>query len=134
MTALTTWRVELAARLAGATGLEAYAYPPPSIVPPCVVVIPGANYVTGPRRTGCLVDTSVVVRLVSDVHESAGAFEPVDELITAALEALPAFDVVNVGARTYGDVRYWVADITVNETAALERAVVPRAVMAAPTL
>lgn len=132
MTVLTGWRLELAGRLAAATGLEAFAYPPPSLVPPCVVVLPGANYVTGPRRTACLVDTSVVVRLVTDVHESSGAFDHVDELLVAALEALPSFGAVNIGARTYGDSRYWVADITVNETAALER-LNPRAVTTAPT-
>ena len=132
MTALTTWRTALAGRLAAATGLEAWSYPPPSIVPPCVILLIGANYVTGPRRTGCLVDTSVVARLVTDVHESGGAFDHVDELIVAALEALPSFTVVNVGARTYGDSRYWCADITVTETAPIER-VNPRAAVAAPS-
>jgi hypothetical protein len=129
MTALTAWRVDVAARLAAATGLEAFAYPPPSLVPPCVVLLPGANYVSGPRRTGCLVDVSLVARLVTDVHESSGAFDHVDELVYAALEALPSFAVVNIGARTYGDSRYWCADITVTETAALDL-VNPRALVA----
>lgn len=132
MTALAGWRQALASRVGTATGLEAFAYPPPSLVPPCVVILPGANYVTGPRRTGCLVDVSVVVRLVTDVHESSGAFDHVDELLVAALEVLPAFGAVNVGARTYGDSRYWTADITVDETAAVER-LTPRAVRAAPS-
>lgn len=130
MSALASWRLELAGRLAAATGLEAFAYPPPSLVPPCVVLLPGANYVQGPRRTGCLVDVSLVARLVTDVHESSGAFDAVDELVIAALEALPSFSVVNIGARTYADSRYWCADITVTETAAIER-LNPRAAMAA---
>ena len=120
MTALTAWRLDVAARVGTATGLDAFAYPPPSLVPPCVVVLVGANYVTGPRRTGCLVDTSVVVRIVTDVHESGGAFDSVDDYLVAALEVLPAFGAVNVGARTYGDSRYWCCDITVDETAAID--------------
>ena len=131
-TALASWRLELASRLAAATGLEAFSYPPPSLVPPCVVLLPGANYVSGPRRTGCLVDVSLVARLVTDVHESSGAFDDVDRLVIAALEVLPSFETVSIGARSYGDSRYWCADITVTETAAVER-LNPRAAMAAPT-
>jgi hypothetical protein len=115
MNPLTDWRAALAARLGAATGLEAWSYPPPSIVPPCVVVLPGVDYVTG-RRTGCQLAAQVTVRLVTDVHESSGAFEHVDELICAALEALPSFTAVTVAADTYGNARYWCADITVTDS------------------
>jgi len=131
MSALVDWRYGLADRLAAATGLHAYPSPPPQVVPPCVVLLPGFNYVAGPRRTGCLVDVQVVARLVTDVQESAGAFDHVDDLLIMALEALPSFSAVNVGARTYGDGRYWCADITVTETAPLER-ITPRVAVAAP--
>jgi hypothetical protein len=53
--------------------------------------------------------------------------------VLSALEALPSFTTVNIGARTYGDARYWCADITVTETAAVER-LNPRAAHAAPSL
>lgn len=131
MTALTDWRVELAGRVAAATGFAPFAYPPPSLTPPAVVLLIGANYVTGPRRTGCLVDTSVTVRLVTDVHESGGAFEDLDDAVMAALEVLPAFTTVNVGARTYGESRWWCADITVDEHVQID--LQPRAARAAPT-
>lgn len=117
---LTPWRVELAGRLADATGLDVFAYPPPTLVPPCVVLMPGAGYVSGPRRTGCLVGTQVVARLVTDVHESGGAFEHVDDLLSACLEALPSFAVVNVAARPYANALYWCADITVTETVVVD--------------
>lgn len=122
---LTPWRVDLAGRVTAAVSTldkpwGQFAYPPPSLTPPCVVVLVGADYVTGPRRTGCLVDVRVVVRLVTDVHESGGAFGDLDDAVTAALGVLPGFGAVNVGARTYGESRWWCADITVDDTVAIE--------------
>src|SRR5262249_45884508 len=120
MNGLTDWRYGLASRLATATGYAAFAYPPPSITPPAVIVLIGANYVIGPRRTGCLVDTTVTVRLVTDVHESSGAFDDLDEVLMAALEVLPSFDTVTVSARTYGESRWWCADVIVTEHAQID--------------
>lgn len=122
---LQAWRSKLAADVAGVTGLAAWSYPPPSLVPPAVVVLIGPNYVTGPPRTGCLVDTQVIVRLVTDVHEQSGAFDDLDALIERALGVLPGFLLVNVGARTYGDSRYWCADITVAGTTAVDLSPAP---------
>lgn len=130
---LTAWRSELAARVGAATGLTAIAYPPPSITPPCVVLLVGSNYVTGPRRTGCVVDVSVTVRLVSDVAENAGAFDDVDGLIERALSVLAGFTTINVAARTYGNARYWCADITIEEVAAIPAVTIARAATAAPS-
>ena len=123
---------DLAARLSAATGLEAYPYPPPSLIPPCVVLLPGVNYVAGPRRTGCVVDVEITARIVSDVHESSGAFAQVDDLVCSALEVLSSFTAVNIGARNYGDARFWCADITVTETAPIERTTLAR-LLVAPT-
>ena len=116
---VTQWRRDLAARLATATGWAAFDHPPPSLVPPCVVLLIGADYIGGPRRTGCLVDVAVTVRLVSDITEAAGLYDALDDAITAALDVIAAFDTVGVSARTYGDNRYLCADITVTDTAPL---------------
>jgi hypothetical protein len=116
---LTDWRYDLVGRLEAATGYAGFAYPPPSITPPAVILLPGANYVSGPRHTGCLVDTSLTVRLVTDVQESSGAFDDLDAVLVAALEVLAAFETVNVSARTYGESRWWVADVLVTGTATL---------------
>jgi hypothetical protein len=116
---LTAWREDLLTRVTGATGWGGFDHPPPSLTPPCVVILVGPGYVTGPRRTACLVDVRVIVRLVTDVHESGGAFGSLDDALLAALTVLPAFANVDVGARTYGESRWWCADITVDETVAV---------------
>lgn len=117
MSALTDWRRALTDRVATATGLAGFDHPPPSITPPCVVCLVGADYVTGPRRTGCVVDTRVTIRLVSEVLESAGVYDDLDDLIVAALAMLPDFQTVNVAARQYGESRWMVADIVVDDVA-----------------
>jgi hypothetical protein len=134
---LTPWRVDLARRVTAAVStVDApwgeFAYPPPSLTPPAVVVLVGANYVTGPRRTGCLLDTEVTVRLVTDVHESGGAFESLDAAVEAALGALVSFATVNVGARTYGESRWWCADIVVDDVVAIAYNPAPTLVDAVP--
>jgi len=117
---LTDARRALAARVATATGLPVEDHPPPAVTPPMGIVLVGPNYVTGPRRTGCVVYVQYVVRLVSDVQESAGLYDDVDTLVESALAVLPGFTAVNVLSRTYGDKRYLCADITVADTAALD--------------
>jgi hypothetical protein len=117
---LTAARRDLAARVATATGLPVEDHPPPAVTPPMGIVLIGPNYVAGPRRTGCLVDIQVVVRLVSDVQEASGLYDDLDTLVESALAVLPGFTAVTILSRTYGDKRYLCADITVTDTAALD--------------
>ena len=129
MSELGDWLVDLAARLATVTGWAGFAYPPPSITPPAVLLLPGAGFVTGPRRTGCLVDVAVTARLVSAVHETSGAYQTLVDTTHAALTVLPMFESVDLRAVTYGESRWWCADILVSDTASIDYA--PRAVLVA---
>ena len=109
---LATARRELAAAVATAIGATGYPSPPPSLVPPCAVVMPGAGYVVGPL-TGCAYAMAVTLRLVTDVHESAGGYDALDELLEAALGAVGRYQAVAVAAVDYGGSKYLVADATV---------------------
>jgi hypothetical protein len=95
-----------------------YAAPPPQPVPPCAVISPGYDYIPPGPVTACTMNVSVVVRLVTAIHEPAAAFDDLDELIGLALVELGRWAKVDAGiARDIAGTTWLTADITVTYTA-----------------
>jgi hypothetical protein len=104
-------RHALADELAVAFGetVKVYASPPPSIVAPCVIVMPSNSYLTV-RRSGCLFDGILRVRLVSAKQDTATAYDDLDNMIEVFLSVVPGAGAgggIDVGARQYGD-GWWI--------------------------
>jgi hypothetical protein len=120
MSELSDARHELAAGLTAAVGITVYPAPPPSIVPPCAIVIPTVGYITGPM-TGCAYGAVVTVRYVTDVHEQQGAYDALDAFLEAGLSVVVGYSSVSVAAHDYGGSRYLCADATVAYAVDLRR-------------
>lgn len=119
-------RYLLAAQLAERLpGLEVYPYPPPQPVPPCVMVLPGNDYLpaSGPGLTACSYHVNVIVRLVAATHEAEGAWAELDGMLDAALSALGRWARVDTGiSRDIAGTTWLTADISISYPA--ERAAV----------
>jgi hypothetical protein len=119
-------RYLLAAQLAERLpALTVYPYPPPQPVPPCVMVLPGNDYLppAGPAVTVCSYQVNVIVRLVAGTHEAEGAWAELDAMLDAALTALGRWLRVDTGiSRDIAGTTWLTADISISYPA--ERAAV----------
>lgn len=118
-------RHALAGQLAAAFGetVRVYASPPPSIVAPCVIVMPSASYLTV-RRSACLFDGIVRIRLVSAKQDQATAYDDLDDLIEVLLAVVPGAGAgagIDVGARQYGDGMWICADASCTVTVEVDQ-------------
>lgn len=115
----------LEAAFAATPGFTVYPSPPPSPVPPCAMILPGNDYLPPPvpysgrqGPTPCSFTVAAVVRLVTDVHTPADAYDDLDDLVETALAALGRWQRVDTGlARDIAGTTYLTADIHVTYTA-----------------
>jgi hypothetical protein len=109
-------------------GFTVYPFPPPQPVPPCAMVLPGADYLpaAGPGLTSCSFVVSAVVRLVAATHEPEGAWAELDRYLDSALAALGRWVRVDTGvARDIAGTTWLTADVAVSYPAARGRYVAP---------
>lgn len=111
---LSAARGALAADLAAKMGradLAVYPAPPPSFTPPAVWIVPTGQYLA--PFTGCGYAVTVLLRFVTAVHETDGAYDDLDNLLEAAIPVVGRFLNVDIASRDLAGSTFMTADATV---------------------
>lgn len=95
MTALAEARSALATALAD-IGVAVHTYPPQTVAPPCVFLVPGNPYLD-PGVSWGAIQVAIDVRIVVSASAGPAAMERLDALVDGAVAALLAAQVI-VGA------------------------------------
>lgn len=92
--AIAEVRAHIASALSG-VGVPVHTYPPGSVQPPCVLLMPGSPYLQPGAAWGS-VNVGVNVRVVANDAYGPDGVASLDELLEAVLDALVAAEGVNV--------------------------------------
>lgn len=93
MATLPDVRTALASAIAGA-GYRVHTYPPPAVIPPAVVIVPGEPYLEietiGRPGAGIIATVSFEVNIAVASIDNQGSLEQLEAVLIDVLAALPS--------------------------------------------